>query len=305
MSTGLSITDPIVPGPAQLVATDVPEADYPAHDPLATYALADRVIYEHNVYESAQAANTGHTPLTQADDPWWLWVGATNRWGMFDLESSQPTAVAGGFYYEFNLGYAVDALHLQGIVDGFSLRVRLTDASAGVVFDTGEVAIGWNIQEPNWWELAYGIYIDVRQRNVLGMPTYPQAVLRIDVVGGAACAITALLVGQTRVFGRGVRLGMRSRMRDAIKRDRDRWGGLRLRRANWWDTQSIVVSIPTKQIDAFREFLQDRRANVMYWRSSDLLSTTQILGFFISAETLIPYATESDMSIELEGIARD
>lgn len=305
MSVGLRITDPLALGPAQLLDTDVPESDYPAFDELATYSLGDRTIAGHDIYESAQDANTGHPPLAQTDSDWWLWVGKTNRWSMFDLEADKPTVHPGGFWYEFQPGNAVDAVHLLGIVDGFSWRVRLTDPVAGLVYDSGELAIGWTIQEPNWWELVYGVYVDVRQTFVRGLPAYPQAVLRIDVVGGAACAVSALLVGQERTFGRGVRLGFRAEMRDAIKRDRNRWGDLRLRRAAWWDTHSLVLVIDNRELDSLREFLRDRRATVMHWSSSARWNTTQLLGFCTRSAPLISYSTDTDFSIEIEGIARD
>ncbi len=58
----LTITD------AVLAATNVPENDHPAYSGATTYALGDRVIVVgadiHKIYESLQASNTGHAPVT-------------------------------------------------------------------------------------------------------------------------------------------------------------------------------------------------------------------------------------------------
>ena len=84
MSTGLRITVPVAITDA-MVTTDVPEADYSAWASGSTYALGDRVIKGHKIWESAQAGNTSHDPETSGS-AWWIKVSATNRWRLFDLE---------------------------------------------------------------------------------------------------------------------------------------------------------------------------------------------------------------------------
>ena len=76
MSTGLRITVPVAITDAMVTATDVPEADYAAWDGGTTYALGDRRIKGHKIWESAQAGNTGHDPETSGS-AWWLKVLAT------------------------------------------------------------------------------------------------------------------------------------------------------------------------------------------------------------------------------------
>lgn len=70
---------------------------YKIWDVSVTYALADTIIdlRTHRVYESAQGSNTGHDPTVAANVPtWWLEVGATNRWAMFDLSITSQSEFA-------------------------------------------------------------------------------------------------------------------------------------------------------------------------------------------------------------------
>ena len=76
---------PVSISDATLISSTIAETDYSAWSSGTTYALGDKVILTstHRVYESLQAANTNHNP-TEAASTWWLDIGPTNRWAMFD-----------------------------------------------------------------------------------------------------------------------------------------------------------------------------------------------------------------------------
>src|SRR4051812_28210568 len=92
----MRIVRPITISESVLVSSNVAENDYAAYSSLTSYALAARVLVVapgvHDVYESLQAANMGHDPATSPT--WWIRVGATNRWRMFDGSVSLATANA-------------------------------------------------------------------------------------------------------------------------------------------------------------------------------------------------------------------
>lgn len=77
----MKIIPPIPVTDAILVSSTVAEDDAPAYSAATTYAAGDKVISSHRVYESAQAANTGHSVL---DPTWWTDIGPTKRWAPFD-----------------------------------------------------------------------------------------------------------------------------------------------------------------------------------------------------------------------------
>lgn len=94
----MKILAPITITPAMLLASDLPETEYPAWSNVTTYAASTpsslvRVIKGNKVWESAQGANTNKDPET-AGAAWWIKVGPTNRWAMFDEVPSTVSYLA-------------------------------------------------------------------------------------------------------------------------------------------------------------------------------------------------------------------
>ena len=165
----IRITVPMALGPAQLVSTNVPENEHAAWSAGATYALGDRVIRASAIYESAQAGNIGHDPI-DAGDAWWLYVNPTNRWAAFSLLRPTPTRRAEPCFWEFALGRSINAIHIIGALDVEQARVRLTSASAGLVYDTGDTPVGLTMVEASYWNFFYGPRNYVNELHYYNLP---------------------------------------------------------------------------------------------------------------------------------------
>jgi len=301
MNRTLVLTDPFTLGPDQLIGTNVPEDDAPLWNATTTYALKVRVIRDHVVWESAQNANVGHDPSTSGE-VWWLRVGPTNRFAAFNLQRISATKKAGGFWYEFKPGYALNAIHVLHMRECTSLRITLTDPVDGVVFDTGVLAVGRVITSSSWWQWCFGRRVPVTQKQFYDLPTYPQAVLRIEVTGGDNCSVGAVLAGQTTTFGVGVRTGLRLGIDDYSRKTRDQWGAVTLKEGAYSDQIRLQLTLSSSELDALHDFLVERRAKVLFWNASGKWTSTGIYGFYKTWEILISYAMYSDVSIELEGM---
>jgi hypothetical protein len=77
----------------EFISSTRAENDHAAWSAATTYALAARVISTatHRIYESVQAGNLNHA-LT--DVAWWIDIGPTNRWAMFDTVVGSITSQA-------------------------------------------------------------------------------------------------------------------------------------------------------------------------------------------------------------------
>lgn len=110
---------------AKLIATNVPEADYPVWAVGTTYAAKARVIVigsTHAIYESIAGGNVGHDPVADVDPvtgagTYWLKVSATNRWKCFDGKVSTPTTITtpGFISYTILPGIIVDTIAIFGV----------------------------------------------------------------------------------------------------------------------------------------------------------------------------------------------
>jgi hypothetical protein len=78
----------------------------------------------HNVYESLQASNTGHTP--RSSPTWWLDHGATNKWRMFDSSVTSQSQNAETIEVTVAPGGVANGVALLNVSAG-SARFRMRD----------------------------------------------------------------------------------------------------------------------------------------------------------------------------------
>lgn len=178
MSTGLRITVPVAITDA-MVTTDVPEADYSVYAAGSTYALGDRCIKGHKIWESAQAGNIGHDPETSGA-AWWLKVSATNRYKLFDLEQVTSTTKASSMYYELQPGQPINSAHMLGLWDVDSVQLRVYEGVT-LKFDGGQNAAGLLPDASDWWAYCYGPWQLSNQQHYAGLPYIVAPKIRVDL----------------------------------------------------------------------------------------------------------------------------
>ncbi len=80
-----------------LVDSNIPEDEYPMWVSGTSYSVANRVIYNHIIYEAILANSSTSTP--HLDETNWLSLGATNRYRMFDTVISNISSRVGGIKF--------------------------------------------------------------------------------------------------------------------------------------------------------------------------------------------------------------
>lgn len=301
MSQPLRVIKSIAVTDTMLTATSVPEADHAAYNAGTTYALGARVILTstHKIYESLQAANTGHDPATEAT--WWVEVSPTNRWKCLDLSNTTQTVVDAADYYEFTPAQAVNAVALVNISGILSVRVRLTDPSFGVVYD--QTADLTAVPSESSW---YAWFFEPRTEQTLflaaDLPSYPNATLRIDVTSSGTAYIGALVFGTQRSIGLGVQQGVRLGITDYSRKERNEWGDTVLVQRAYAKRVSFAMLISNDQLDNTFNLLADMRATPCLWIGTDLYGALTVFGFYGNFEIGISYARYSDCTLDLESL---
>jgi hypothetical protein len=299
MTNSLQLVKATAITPAMLTATDVPEADYPAYAAGTTYAAAARVIVvaDHKVYQSLQAANTGNTP--SASPTWWVEVGPTNRWKAFDLSSSTATVQASSLYYELTTGSAINAVALLNITGVTSVRIRVTDPVFGVVYDKTTSLISAPA-DTGWWAWFFGARSQPSQFLALDLPSYPSAVVRIDLVG--AISVGVIMLGQVKSFGLGVSAGARVGIQDYSRKERNEWGDTVLVQRAFAKRASFSLLLSNTELDSLQAALTEVRATPCLWVASESYVATVVFGFYSDFEINIAYRANSECTLNIEGL---
>lgn len=163
----MQVIRPIEVTDARFVSSTLTEAEHGAWSAGATYALAARVIHEHYIYESLQAANLAHTPSGLSSDTWWLQVGPTNRWAMFDQEINTGSTSSSPITIEVDPGYINSVVLLDAQAD--SATVTMHDG-ATLVFSRTVSLVESAVS--TWSEYFFEPFIFATQTIINGLPYY-------------------------------------------------------------------------------------------------------------------------------------
>ncbi len=304
MSTYLRITVPVAITDAMVTDTDVPEADYAAWAGGTTYALGDRCIKGHKIWESAQAGNTGHDPETSGS-AWWLKVSATNRWRLFDLEQVTSTSKASGMYYELQPGSPINSVHMLGLYDVYSVQLRVYDG-ATLAYDGGQNASGLLPTESDWWAYCYGPWTLSDQQHYADLPYIVAPKIRVDYTGGAAMSTQVLMLGNDTLFGTqsatGVQAGVRIRFDRSSSFKPNEFDIPTMKTSALVATVNFTLILLSSDVDTLLDFYRDNGAQVCLFTVSDLWRATQILGVITSLEPMLHGPVYSEFAFEIRGV---
>lgn len=301
MSGGIRLTTPLPLTGAQLTSTNVTEAEYSAWAGVTTYALGARAIHNNSVWQSAQAGNVGHDPSTSGD-VWWLRVGPTNRFAMFDLTKATPTTLGGDSYYEFALGKSINALHIIGLSKVESLRVRLTSTAAGLVYDSGLSPTGMVITDTSWWTFFYGPRTLLSELHYYDLPTYEDMTLRLDFYGGAGMSVGYVVCGSAQQYGTGVEYGARITSEAFGSTPRDQWGVPSLKKRPKARRLTFTLMHEDSELDDLLDRLDSADTEIALWNVYDGYRATKVLGTLNSADAVLSYYQQCQTSIEILGM---
>lgn len=204
MST-LSVISPNAIATSNLTSSTAPETDYAAWSSATTYALAARVIstVTHRIYESLKASNLNNDPTLIANQtgtsPWWLDIGPTNRWAMFDGEVSTQTVIASPLTVVMKPG-VFNSIYMAGL-DADDVTITVKDAPGGnVIFSYTATLEG--SAPGDYDEYFWDPFKPMSDLVVEGIDQYGAAELTLTLtkVGTVKCGV--LLTGDLRVLGK-------------------------------------------------------------------------------------------------------
>tara|TARA_R110000850_G_scaffold11976_4_gene40750 strand:- start:25597 stop:26514 length:918 start_codon:yes stop_codon:yes gene_type:complete len=118
------VVDPLLMAEAAFndAASNVPENDNALYNIATAYTAGQKVMMTTNVHRNFECliANTGEDPSTKpvngSGDLYWLDLGSTNRWAMFDEVINNPTTNAASIVFEVTPGVVINTIGLLNIV---------------------------------------------------------------------------------------------------------------------------------------------------------------------------------------------
>lgn len=302
----MRVIPPIDITDAKLISSSVPEDDYPEWVAGMTYALGDKVIMTstHKIYESVQASNTGHNPTSETTTVpvWWLDLGYTNRWKMFDLYRNTQTLAASYIEIKLALGERVDSVALVGLI-GDTATISMTSDDVVVYEKTMTLTIRKTLTWYDYFFESFGVLPAVA---VFDLPPFTngEITVRIDGYNGAGCG--------SAVFGKSNYLGQveLQAVSDALNFsvvERDAFGNSTLvPRKSIPKTNQTIMS-PKDNTDKLILLRNDLNAKPAVWSGLDdatdgYFNALLILGYYRQFLISLEYPQHTLIQLELEEI---
>lgn len=283
---------------AVLLSSSVPETDYAAYNAGTTYALAARVISTatHKIYESAQAANIGHA-LTDA--AWWVEVGATNRWKMFDQGVGSQTSQAASIVVELAPGLC----NSIALLDIAANEVNITVVDGATTLYDETYQIGDATVLADWFEYFFYDIDSETTLSVSDLPVYSGGVVTVTIAAPVTARCGTLAIGRMVEIGDTL-MGVQTSIIDYSRKETDAYGNTTVVERSYARRISANVSCLNTRLDYITAQLAAIRATPVVWIGDDtgaypFLTT---YAFVKDWAITIPYPTHSEASLTLEGL---
>lgn len=270
----LRLLQPVIVAGGGLVASSVPETDFPEWSSATSYALGAKVIKAamHRIYESAAAANAGNDPAGASGK--WIDVGPTKRWAMFDQALGTVTSAAGSISVTMSVGQ-VDAVALLDVV-GSTIRVQ----SPG--YDRTKAA-------------------GAGTTTFLDMPSTNGQVI-VTITGSGQVSVGTLLIGHLVSLG-VTEASPTAGINDFSRKVVDDFGVATVVQRAWAKRMAVRSLIRTDAVDVVANRIAAVRARPSLWIGDEGLDSLTVYGFFKEYSITVGEIV-SDLSLTIEGLSK-
>lgn len=248
----------------------------------------------HKIYESLQAGNIGHYPTLAASSTWWLDVGATNRWKMFDTAYNSQSEKADTIVVVLTPGEVVNSVALLNL-EAASVTVAQTVSgfTRTITLNSHPVL--------NWYDWYYEELIRESEAVFTNVPPYATGVLTItiDNTGGTA-KIGVLIIGKARELGSTQWEPTRT-INDYSVTDEDAFGNVTLVQRSYSKRLNVEFRVADGAESEVTRLLQEFRATPMVFVGSEDYSMTIIYGFLGAWEVPISI-TGKNANLTIKGL---
>lgn len=260
-----------------------------------TYAIGDEVSLAatHKRYRSLQNSNLNKNPATE--DDWWLPIGATNRWKMFDQSVESQTSKADSIVVVLTPNTLFDNLAFLNL-DADTIRVQTSTGYDEEVDLTTRIIDSW-----------YSYFFEPFQRRLdvifSNIPLVLGNVVTITITKtGSVAKCGVCIPGLGRTLGK-TQYGASVGILDYSVKETDDFGNTTVVERAYKKRMQAQVFVDRVQVDENFRQLAAYRATPLVWVGADNNYESLIVyGFYKSFEEVITYPSYSLCNLEIEGL---
>jgi hypothetical protein len=300
----MKIVPPKVIADAVLLASNIPEADYPVWSAATAYNPGDCCIVAAGVHRAYRCL-TAHTNKFPPDNsavtlPTWEVLGATNRWKMFDAYVNTQSVRADSITVTIDVARC-DSVVLLGVDAG---TVALSQVAGGVTVYSETISMAKN-NSMSWSDYFFGEFIEATELS-RRIPLYgvnSQLTITLTRIGGTA-RLGHLVVGRAIYLGDTV-INPKAGINDYSTKQTNDQGETSLEQGAYSKRLAGEVKVANNRVDHIFNRLAGVRASPAVWDFNNEgtdYGALIVYGFFKEFELVIPGPVKSSYSLEIEGL---
>jgi hypothetical protein len=281
-----------------IVSSNVPLVE-PLYSAATTYSKGSRVVNDAcgaTVYESLANSNTNH-PVT--DTAWWLPIGASNYYAMFDTKIGTQTTNPDSIVIEVSLNALVNSVALIN-VDANTARFE-----------------AWNLVNEKILDMTVSLrdlgrvdYYDYFTRELEILENY--VTFEIPTIGqgrgkltlektGSTAKLGALIYGSQFELGKTL-YGATVGIKDFSTKEDDIFGNYIIISRGYRDKIEVDLFVPLNNINRLRKVLSDYRTEPLVWSAEDETGTLLTYGYYKDFSIVLSNPLGADCSLQIEGL---
>lgn len=263
MSAVMQVLIPLVLDDATLVSSSVAEDDYGEWSNVTTYALGDRVISTsaHRIYESLQNGNTNHDPLAD-DGTWWVEVGPTNRWAMFDGSVGTTTDATNSIVVVLEPATQIGGLVLLGS-QAAQMQVQIERTSTSELVYSNTVSLD-SYPVGDWYEyLTAPIHFN-SDAVLTDLPVVADPRITVTITKSGDVSVGSLVLGSVHQMG-SVQYGMQLGIVDYSRKETDAFGATTLVQRAYSRKVDLSMVCDQATLNGIYALLSNLRARAVVW----------------------------------------
>lgn len=302
----MRVTPTITMTDAKLTSTTAaePGTGETAWSNVTAYNVGDVVIRAttHRKYRCVQA-HTNHDPATDTASAYWLDIGPTNAWAMFDLERNTGTTVASPLEVVITPGERVDTIGLVGLVAD-QIEVEVTVSGSPVYSATIDL-----LDRPvvSWYAYFFWPFRYKAQAALFNLPPYTNAVITVTIsraTGDVTCG--GVVLGRNIYLGRTLHSPEREGL-NFSKVDRDEFGTATLVPRRTVPRTAQQIRCTKANVPVVLDLIESLNAVPALWsglddQDSGFFPALLILGFYKKLSINMDQPDAAIITLELEEV---
>lgn len=287
-----------------LVYSNIPETDYTAWSSGTTYQVDVAgnysVVYSHRKYASLRTSNTNHNPLTDTSSPpYWLDIGPTNEYAMFDGAVGTQTSSASSNITVVVKNGTINGLSLMEM-DADTVKVTLTDGNVIVYSQTLDLSSGPVV---DWWNYFNTPIIRTTDFVLTDVPSFLSGVLTVVITSSSGTVKCGnLVIGALAELGETLASPTVGIIDYSVKTI-DAFGNPVLTKRAYSKRMSAKLILDSTSVDSLIKQLANVRATPCVWIGAANIYTSLIIyGYYKDFEVDIAYPNKSYCTLQIEGL---